>query len=77
MKTQSGSSKLKPNRKSNRDLGLGLPVILAYIAVLMLFFSSGDGVTADFGKWILFGRASTGTGGGGFWSSNSVVSTSV
>ncbi|PPD97145.1 hypothetical protein GOBAR_DD05799 [Gossypium barbadense] len=42
----------------------------------MLFFSSGDGVTADFVKWILFGRASTGTGGGGFWSSNSLVSTS-
>ncbi|XWS38160.1 hypothetical protein CRYUN_Cryun19dG0106600 [Craigia yunnanensis] len=70
----------KQKQKSNRDLGLGFTIISPYLAFLMLFLSSGDGVATGFGKWILFAEASTGTGGsgggGGFWSSYSPVSPS-
>ncbi|XVE58150.1 hypothetical protein DITRI_Ditri04bG0147100 [Diplodiscus trichospermus] len=69
----------KKKQKSNRDLGF--TVVSPYFAFFMLFLSSGDGVAAGFGKWILFADASTGNdgggGGAGFWSSYSAVSPSA
>ncbi|KAG8476766.1 hypothetical protein CXB51_030086 [Gossypium anomalum] len=67
----------KGRQNSNRDFSLDLTVVFPYIAIFMLFFSTGDGIEG-LRKWILFAEASTagGGGGGGFWSYYSVVSPS-
>ncbi|MBA0588984.1 hypothetical protein Gorai_017759, partial [Gossypium raimondii] len=69
--------KQKGRQNSNRDFSLDLTVVFPYIAIFMLFFSTGDGIEG-LRKWILFAEASTagGGGGGGFWSYYSVVSPS-
>ncbi|TYJ07656.1 hypothetical protein E1A91_A11G020500v1 [Gossypium mustelinum] len=69
--------KQKGRQNSNRDFSLDLTVVFPYIAIFMLFFSTGDGIEG-LRKWILFAEASGGGGGGGggFWSYYSVVSPS-
>ncbi|MBA0818340.1 hypothetical protein Gohar_019808 [Gossypium harknessii] len=75
--TDREKKKQKGRQNSNRDFSLDLTVVFPYIAIFMLFFSTGDGIEG-LRKWILFAEASTagGGGGGGFWSYYSVVSPS-
>lgn len=78
--TDREKKKQKRRQNSNRDFSLDLNVVLPYIAIFMLFLSTGDGIEG-LRKWILFAEASTaggggGGGGGGFWSYYSVVSPS-
>lgn len=76
--TDREKKKQKGRQNSNRDFSLDLTVVFPYIAIFMLFFSTGDGIEG-LRKWILFAEASGGGGGGGgggFWSYYSVVSPS-
>ncbi|XP_040961375.1 rab GTPase-activating protein 22 isoform X3 [Gossypium hirsutum] len=75
--TDREKKKQKGRQNSNRDFSFDLTAVFPYIAIFMLFFSTGDGIEG-LRKWILFAEASTagGGGGGGFWSYYSVVSPS-